>query len=162
MYITLKYVTMSLKSLRVYTFDVLIIYLGILVAYGLIGRLAWKAKRPIHTQPMSNETRAQWKITQMMGQIILLYVVCYIPLFIIDRMLLADPTNITYMRSYHVATVVYSLTTCINPILYGWKDASFRRAYRKILPRYLTGFFFRTVEDSSLLSVSVVPVTTQS
>ena len=116
------------------------------MTYGLIGRLAWKAKQFIRTQPMSNETQAQWKITKMMGQVILLYGMCYIPMFIMDRMLLADPSNINYVRYHHVVSVVFNLTTCVNPILYGWKDASFRRAYFKILPRCITKSIFRRVE----------------
>ena len=47
----------------------------------------------------------------MMGQIILLYGICYITMFIVDRMLLADPTNINYVRYHHVvsATIRHAL-----------------------------------------------------
>ena len=138
------------------------LYLGILVTYGLIGRLAWKMKRLILIQPMSSEIRAQWKITIMMGQVILLYGICYCPTFIMYRMLLADRTNINYIRYHYVTAVIYFFTTCVNPILYGWKDASFRRAYRKILPLCLTRFFFRRVEDSSLFSAGAVHGTIHS
>ena len=86
--------------------------------YGLIERLACKTKPLIDTISMSNETPAQWRITMMMGQIILLYGICWIPILIIDQLLSADLMTINYMRYHNVTLVVYSIATCVIYIFY--------------------------------------------
>ena len=121
---------------------------GIILVYGLIGRLAWK-KRFIPASKVHNSMRSQWKITSFMVQVLVMYGLCLVPSLITDQLLHADSLNINYVRILYLTSVLYVSTAWLNPIVYGMKDSSYRRAYHKLLPKCLMACIFRKVEDDS-------------
>ena len=137
------------QSHNIGTIQLYIFSFGIIIVYALIGRIAWQ-KSGSPNKYLNETQKAQWKITKMMGSIVLLYGICYLPLFLTDRMMKSDLTNINYARYYYMSTVVYFISTWINPFLYGSKSVYFRRAFCKILPKGIFRCLFSTrVEDQS-------------
>ena len=129
-------------TIQLYFFTV-----GIILIYLLIGRIAWKKTR-CPNEMMNNTSQTQWKITKMMASVILLYIACYMPLFLTDRMMKSNPSNMTYARYYYMSTVVYYISSWVNPLLYGYKSIYFRRAFCKTLPRFVFGAVFsKRIED---------------
>ena len=114
----------------------------------MIGRLAWKKTRRPPAEETTKSMRGQWKITAMMGHVLMVYVFCLIPGFIAGQLLTSDSGNIIYVRAYYVCTVIFMISAWINPILYGMKDSLYQRAYCKILPKCFIGVISKRVEDS--------------
>ena len=144
-------------SHNIITLQLYSITVGIVIVYAFIGRIAWQ-KRKSPNRYLSETQKAQWKITKMMASIVVLYAICYIPLFLTDRIMKSDLTNINYHRYFYMATVVYYISTWINPFLYGSKSVYFRRAFCKILPKRIFRFLFPTRVEDQQASADVVTI----
>ena len=113
-----------LSHLYIFTIVIFIIYI-------LIGRIAWNVRNKLKTEA----TRIQWKITKMMGTIMLIYGVFYIPLMVVDRLMRAYPHEKSYTRAYYIYSVTFIINTWINPFLYVSHNPPLRSAVRKLLPK---------------------------
>ena len=111
-----------------------ICFIIIFIVCILIGHIAWNARNKLKTE----STRIQWKITKMMAKIMLIYVVFFIPLSIVDRLMRIYPHEKIYTYAYNFYSVLVIINTWINPFLYVSQNPPFRSAVRKLLPEWIT------------------------
>ena len=141
---------------ELYNFGAYLLYFVLLcigLIYLQIGRIAWKRSCDTDETGISSQ-KAQWKITKMITAVLVLYVLSYIPVIITLRLIHNDLTNRMFPLCYYIASVIAFCSTWINPLLYGYLDSHYRRAFFKILPTYVFQKVFGSKANDILPSTS--------
>ena len=140
----------SHSILSVHFYILVVIAVG---SYTLITRLALEKERAgknhQHHQHHQHHSRDQWKLTKMMMTVVLVFVVCYIPGVIVNQIIRyagEDPEK--YLNWYMLTSLIYLVSSFINPFLYATKSKHFRIAFRKLLPNW---FVRRTLLSNSIV-----------
>ena len=107
-------------------------------------QIFWTAKKQrqkIEQQQGSlNDERKNFKSlhksTKMMAMILGLFVLSWIPFFlsgVVHRQIYGKPYLIYVEVFMRFLSVMAFSNSCVNPIIYGWKNKQFRKAYREAL-----------------------------
>ncbi len=88
-------------------------------------RQARSPKRNVHAS-------SQYKITKMMSTVLGVYLCCNIPAYISTTMLYLKPST-TLVQITIWTTILLKIQNFINPFIYAWKSAPFRRVFKKML-----------------------------
>ncbi len=83
------------------------------------------SKRKIHIP-------SQHKITKMMVAVLGVYFCCNTPAYISATMLYMKPTTILFQITIW-CTIFFKIQNFINPFIYAWKSADFRKVFKKML-----------------------------
>ena len=119
-----------------YNFGAYLLYFVLLcigLIYLLIGRIAWKSSRNTKKIVFRSQ-KSQWKFTKMIAAVLILYIFSYIPVMITIRLIHNDLTNGMFPLCYYVASVIAICSTWMNPLIYGYLNSHYRRAFYQILP----------------------------
>ncbi|GLH00107.1 Octopamine receptor beta-2R [Gryllus bimaculatus] len=80
-----------------------------------------------------NNSPSDWKSLQMVMLILGCFSFCWLPFFIV---ICSRSAQLTIPRSQLVYQVTYLMgmaNSCINPIIYAWKNSEFRKAFARLL-----------------------------
>ena len=105
---------------------------GTILSYLLIARIAIKKFLDDRQQRIFG---SEWKITKMLGTVVLVFIFCYLPTVALNTMLRRgryDPEKL--LPYYMMANCIYHISAMINPYMYATKSSYFRTAFRKLLP----------------------------
>ncbi|XP_078512154.1 motilin receptor [Lissotriton helveticus] len=121
--------------------------------YGFIGRTLWKSKDRIKGPNAANREKYHRQTVKVLAVVVLSFVICWLP-FHIGRILFSNTSDwrMMYIAQYFniVATALFYLSACINPILYNLISKKYRTAAYKLLRSTTTGerTFTVTREDT--------------
>uniref|UniRef100_A0A8C9UTM8 Somatostatin receptor 5 n=1 Tax=Spermophilus dauricus TaxID=99837 RepID=A0A8C9UTM8_SPEDA len=83
----------------------------------------------------SRRRRSERKVTRMVVVVVLVFVGCWLPFFIVNIVNLAFtlPEEPTSAGLYFFVVVLSYANSCANPLLYGFLSDNFRQSFRKVL-----------------------------
>ncbi|KAF6127466.1 somatostatin receptor 5 [Phyllostomus discolor] len=83
----------------------------------------------------STRRRSERKVTRMVVVVVLVFVGCWLPFFIINIVNLAVvlPEEPTAAGAYFFVVILSYANSCANPVLYGFLSDNFRQSFRKVL-----------------------------
>ena len=137
---TNKCATMYLIPRRVYygalITPVIIFVLLTIIIYSRIFHIARKQQNQIRVQEMAvgHFTTRETKLTKMMALILGIYILSFIPYVIVSIVRLktaSESESLEILWKTSLTLVVGN--SMVNPVIYGWKNASFRKAYLHLL-----------------------------
>lgn len=81
--------------------------------------------------------RSERKVTQMVVVIVLVFVLCWLPFFIINMVNLVTiiPESSTTAGIYFFAVVLSYANSCANPVLYGFLSDNLKQNFKKVRAR---------------------------
>ena len=111
--------------------------------YVVIGCISCKLSRTepdiSHLQPEAQDQERQKRIgrrlAKTIGLVLGMYLISFSSLLIYSGLIInafnLDRFSFGVILANRIVSIVYSLQNLLNPIIYGWKHADFRRAYKK-------------------------------
>ncbi|KAB0401618.1 hypothetical protein E2I00_007276, partial [Balaenoptera physalus] len=83
----------------------------------------------------STRRRSERKVTRMVVVVVLVFVGCWLPFFIVNIVNLAFvlPEEPASAGAYFFVVVLSYANSCANPLLYGFLSDNFRQSFRKVL-----------------------------
>jgi len=134
-------------SLSIYTFTVaqgigIVIWLlscsAIGTTYLKILLLVRHHRRQIQSQQaaaaISAETASQTKRAVIMGYVIGVSILCYLPYLIVSQLFFrSEKPNATLLGCFILTMVIQFTSSSINPIIYCWKRQDFRQSFLALL-----------------------------
>ena len=124
-----------------------------LVLYGRIFHVAHKQAREIARQtecvrPRNKsgvQNRREYRVTKMMGLVLGVFLLCWTPYTVLNtvRGILRSVPS-WYDIMYKLSISLLYANSFMNPIIYAWKNRTFRSAYKKLLG----------IPDNSVVSIS--------
>ncbi|XP_066134451.1 somatostatin receptor type 5 [Saccopteryx bilineata] len=83
----------------------------------------------------STRRRSERKVTRMVVVVVLVFVGCWLPFFIINIVNLAIvlPEEPAAAGAYFFVVILSYANSCANPVLYGFLSDNFRQSFRKVL-----------------------------
>ena len=113
----------------------LILYTCIFVAARKQARLIYSQEASVVTSAVENENkRRERRITVMMGVVLGALIICWAPftlMNIVKKRLGEVPRFIEIL--FQMTIVLLNVNSVLNPLIYGWKNKEFYRAFRKLL-----------------------------
>ena len=92
---------------------------------------------------LNRELRA----TKSVAIVFLAYVICWLPLYVINIIILVDPTHFPELRQKDMNTFIFvyyafveilpAVNTMVNPFIYSFSNKQFRDAFKRILAKTL-------------------------
>ncbi|KAG9328479.1 hypothetical protein JZ751_013567 [Albula glossodonta] len=79
--------------------------------------------------------KSERKVTRMVVIIVVVFVLCWLPFFIINMVNLVFilPENSLMAGVYFFAVILSYVNSCANPLLYGFLSDNFKQSFRKVL-----------------------------
>ncbi len=79
--------------------------------------------------------RSERKVTRMVVVIVVVFVLCWLPFFIINivNLVFILPENSVMAGVYFFAVILSYANSCANPLLYGFLSDNFKQSFRKVL-----------------------------
>lgn len=83
----------------------------------------------------STRRRSERKVTRMVVVVVLVFVGCWLPFFIVNIVNLAVilPEEPAAAGAYFFVVILSYANSCANPVLYGFLSDNFRQSFRKVL-----------------------------
>ena len=120
-----------------------LVLLIIIILYSLVYRTVLKHKKKIHNVTARLDEgvhtfTSDVKTAVSLGVVVVTYVLCFSPYFILVIIMYADKDRADNLYSYYgtqyeVATLMVMTNSGINPIIYAARMTPFRRAFKAIL-----------------------------
>ncbi|KAM4750170.1 somatostatin-like receptor F_48D10.1 [Anableps anableps] len=82
-----------------------------------------------------NRRRSERKVTRMVVVIVVVFVLCWLPFFIINmvNLVVIIPESSVTAGIYFFAVILSYANSCANPLLYGFLSDNFKQSFRKVL-----------------------------
>ncbi|XP_016536224.1 somatostatin-like receptor F_48D10.1 isoform X1 [Poecilia formosa] len=82
-----------------------------------------------------NRRRSERKVTRMVVVIVVVFVLCWLPFYIINmvNLVVIIPESSVTAGIYFFAVVLSYANSCANPLLYGFLSDNFKQSFRKVL-----------------------------
>ncbi|XP_039541159.1 somatostatin receptor type 5 isoform X1 [Pimephales promelas] len=79
--------------------------------------------------------RSERKVTRMVVIIVVVFVLCWLPFYIINivNLVFILPENSVMVGVYFFAVILSYANSCANPLLYGFLSDNFKQSFRKVL-----------------------------
>uniref|UniRef100_A0A665UA73 G-protein coupled receptors family 1 profile domain-containing protein n=1 Tax=Echeneis naucrates TaxID=173247 RepID=A0A665UA73_ECHNA len=79
--------------------------------------------------------RSERKVTRMVVVIVVVFVLCWLPFFIINmvNLVVIIPESSVTAGIYFFAVILSYANSCANPVLYGFLSDNFKQSFRKVL-----------------------------
>ncbi|XP_026080291.1 somatostatin receptor type 5-like isoform X1 [Carassius auratus] len=79
--------------------------------------------------------RSERKVTRMVVVIVVVFVLCWLPFYIINivNLVFILPENSVMAGVYFFAVILSYANSCANPLLYGFLSDNFKQSFRKVL-----------------------------
>ncbi|KAM6972509.1 LOW QUALITY PROTEIN: somatostatin receptor type 5 [Aplochiton taeniatus] len=79
--------------------------------------------------------RSERKVTRMVVVMVLVFVLCWLPFFIINmvNVVVIIPESSTTAGIYFFSVILSYANSCANPLLYGFLSDNFKQSFRKVL-----------------------------
>lgn len=110
-----------------------VLSVGLITLYAVIFKEVRRHKIQIQTQMYqvagTSSIMKEWKTTITMAIVIALFLVCWMPYNITTFVIIID-SNMYNGTVFSVTYIMAILNSILNPIIYGWKNKKFRRAFR--------------------------------
>ena len=133
--------------------------------YGLILIRLHQHSPPTRSTCIQNRKRTR-RVTVLVLGVILAYMICWLPYWLMQLYFLSLGPNAkigpVVFRAYHVATILYHANSMLNPILYGFLSATFRKGVFSLLQcrrNLITGSETMASNASMLVNRSLRPET---
>ncbi|XP_051995760.1 somatostatin receptor type 5-like isoform X2 [Xyrauchen texanus] len=83
---------------------------------------------------LTNRRKSEKKVTRMVVIIVVVFVLCWMPFFILNILNLIDtlPENSIVTGVYFVAVILTYVNSCANPLLYGFLSDNFKQSFQKV------------------------------
>ncbi|XP_056607672.1 somatostatin receptor type 5-like [Triplophysa dalaica] len=84
---------------------------------------------------LSKRRRSERKVTRMVVIIVVVFVLCWLPFFILNIINLIQtlPENNLVTGVYFLAVILTYVNSCANPLLYGFLSDNFKQSFQKVL-----------------------------
>ncbi|XP_051987321.1 somatostatin receptor type 5-like [Xyrauchen texanus] len=84
---------------------------------------------------LSKRRRSEKKVTRMVVIIVVVFVLCWLPFFILNIINLINtlPENSLVTGVYFLSVILTYVNSCANPLLYGFLSDNFKQSFRKVL-----------------------------
>ncbi|KAF3700281.1 Somatostatin receptor type 5 [Channa argus] len=84
---------------------------------------------------LTRRRRSERKVTHMVVIIVLVFVICWMPFFIVNIVNLVHiiPENKTTATIYFFSVILTYVNSCANPFLYGFLSDNFKQSFQKVL-----------------------------
>lgn len=78
--------------------------------------------------------RSERKVTRMVVVIVVVFVLCWLPFFIINmvNLVVIIPESSVTAGIYFFAVILSYANSCANPLLYGFLSDNFKQSFRKV------------------------------
>ncbi|XP_038127764.1 somatostatin-like receptor F_48D10.1 [Cyprinodon tularosa] len=82
-----------------------------------------------------NRRRSERKVTRMVVVIVVVFVLCWLPFFIVNmvNLVVIIPESSATAGIYFFAVILSYANSCANPLLYGFLSDNFKQSFRKVL-----------------------------
>ena len=121
------------------TSHVIVLLPTTVILYCYIGYTALRMKSRLGPEDQESSSKVQMKVTKMLGMVLGIYLFTYILVIGVNPLLESDATDSgmngeTWKEHVRrVSLLIYYSNTWLNPLIYAWKAADFRKAFRTIL-----------------------------
>lgn len=92
-----------------------------------------KTSQKFALQPIHQSTQVQLKLVKMFVTVLVLFVVMWLPFFIVSFLILY--TELVTSTHFTTTIIMAHLSPCINPVLYGYFNESYRQGFRKLFAK---------------------------
>ena len=118
---------------RVYSLPLMLcVWVGIIVCYTAIARIAWRHPRNLPGNRLSRPGIHDWRLVRMMAMVPGLFLVCTLPVGIL--MHVANSRGHYHVSPLlHTAVLFWWTQSWANPLIYAWKSKHYRRAFKRVL-----------------------------
>ncbi|XP_076844840.1 somatostatin receptor type 5 isoform X2 [Brachyhypopomus gauderio] len=84
---------------------------------------------------LTNRRRSERKVTRMVVIIVVVFVLCWLPFFILNivNLIVILPENSLMTGVYFLTVILSYVNSCANPVLYGFLSDNFKQSFRKVL-----------------------------
>ncbi|XP_026862339.1 somatostatin receptor type 5-like [Electrophorus electricus] len=84
---------------------------------------------------LTNRRRSERKVTRMVVIIVVMFVLCWLPFFILNivNLIIILPENSLISGVYYLTVILTYVNSCANPVLYGFLSDNFKQSFRKVL-----------------------------
>ena len=124
---------------------VVITFCVIVPIYVVVGYTSWTLSKnephisnyPPEAQGIQKAKLKERKMAKTIGLVLGTYLICYTPFLLGDAIIkfsIAQPFPFGIILLRKVLNFVYNMQGILNPFIYSWKNAHFRKAYNKFLP----------------------------
>nr|XP_020451952.1 somatostatin receptor type 5-like isoform X1 [Monopterus albus]XP_020451953.1 somatostatin receptor type 5-like isoform X1 [Monopterus albus] len=95
----------------------------------------WKVKSSGARVGFTKRRRSERKVTRMVVVIVVVFVLCWLPFFIINmvNLVVIIPESSITAGIYFFAVILSYVNSCANPVLYGFLSDNFKQSFRKVL-----------------------------
>ncbi|KAI1884463.1 hypothetical protein AGOR_G00226650 [Albula goreensis] len=100
---------------------------------------------------LTTQRRSERKVTRMVVIIVVVFVLCYLPFFIMNmiNIIVFLPENNVMTGVYFFCVTLTYVNSCANPLLYGFLSENFKQSFQKALCIYRAN----GIEDGNLTSL---------
>ncbi|XP_030646453.1 somatostatin receptor type 5 [Chanos chanos] len=84
---------------------------------------------------LTRRRKSERKVTRMVVIIVVIFVLCWLPFFILNivNLIITLPETSLIAGIYFLAVILTYVNSCANPLLYGFLSENFKQSFRKVL-----------------------------
>uniref|UniRef100_A0A8C6PM68 Neuropeptide Y receptor type 2 n=1 Tax=Nothobranchius furzeri TaxID=105023 RepID=A0A8C6PM68_NOTFU len=124
---------------RIYSMSMLLVQVGVPLAINSVAYIRIWNKLKKHMICGRNDHQRRRKTTKMMITMVVLFAVSWLPFHAFQLAIDID-SAVLHMKDFKLLFTVFHIiamcSTCINPILYGWMNNSYRTAFLSVVKCY--------------------------
>ena len=107
-------------------------WFGIITCYSAIAWIAWRQRHHAPGNTVCQMQARDWRIVRMMAMVPGIFVICTSPCVVLAYIAITTGQE-RFHTSYRVGALLWWTQSWVNPIIYAWENAHFRRAFKTAL-----------------------------